>query len=267
MILNLLQTIGAAGLRFFAYLGQLVSLVCEIGISIVSARPRIRLTGQQLVSIGFGSQLVVAVSGEFTGAVFAAQIYFKFNDLGLSSATGPVVSLAMCRELGPVLTALMIAGRVGGSMAAEIGTMKVTEQVDALRSMGIHPVDYLVVPRVFGTLISMPLLVAEAIGFGIFAGHFLVVNMFHVPPAWFDYQVYVHTSIVDIAIGMIKGLVFGALIVLISCHEGLRAKSGAVGVGKATTSAVVISSLAILISNLFLSLILNHIFPLGSSAY
>ncbi len=267
LILKPLQAAGAAGLGFFAYLGQLVSLVFEMGIAMVSAPPRIRLTGQQLVSIGFGSQLVVIVSGAFTGAVFSAQIYFKFSELGLGSATGPVTALAMCRELGPVLTGLMVAGRVGGAMAAEIGTMKVTEQIDALRSMGIHPVDYLVMPRMFGMLISMPLLVAEAIGFGIFAGHILIVNVFQVPPAWFDHQVYVHTTIDDIAIGMIKGFVFGGLIVLISCHEGLRARSGAVGVGKATTAAVVLSSLAILISNLFLSFFLNYFFPLGSGSY
>lgn len=266
-LLKPLEATGAITLRFFAYLGQLVSLLGEMVIAIVSAPPRIRLTGQQLVSIGFGSQLVVIISGAFTGSVFAAQIYFKFSELGLGSATGPVMSLAMCRELGPVLAGLMVAGRVGGAIAAEIGTMKVTEQVDALRSMGVHPVDYLVMPRVFGMLISMPLLVAESIGFGILAGHLLIVNVFHVPAAWFDYQVYAHTSIEDIGIGMIKGLVFGGLIVLISCHEGLRARSGAIGVGKATTSAVVISSLAILISNLFLSFLLNHFFPLGSGAY
>ena len=266
-ILKPIQSLGALGLRFLAYLGQLVSLILEMLIALVSSPPRIRLTGRQVVSIGFGSQLVVVVSGAFTGAVFAAQIYFKFSELGLGSATGPVMSLAMCRELGPVLAALMMAGRVGGAMAAEIGTMKVTEQIDALRSMGVHPVDYLVMPRVFGMLISMPLLVAEAIGFGILAGHVMIVHFFHVPASWFDYQVYIHTSIEDIGIGMIKGFFFGGLIVLISCHEGLRAKSGAVGVGKATTSAVVISSLAILISNLFLSLLLNHFFPLGSGNY
>ncbi len=266
-VLKPLRIAGAATLRFFAYLGQLVSLLGEIGIAIISSPPRIRLTGHQLVSIGFGSQLVVIISGAFTGAVFAAQIYFKFSELGLGSATGPVMSLAMCRELGPVLAGLMVAGRVGGAIAAEIGTMKVTEQIDAIRSMGVHPVDYLVMPRVFGMLISMPLLVAEAIAFGILAGHFLIVKMFQVPAAWFQYHVYVHTSIDDIGIGMIKGFFFGGLIVLISCHEGLRARSGAVGVGKATTSAVVISSLAILISNLFLSFLLNHFFPLGSGNY
>ena len=261
------QLLGGAVLRFFAYFGQIVSLVIEIVTAMFLSPPRVRLTGRQIVAIGFGSQLVVVVTGAFTGAVFAAQTYFKFSELGLGSATGPVVSLAMCRELGPVLAGIMVAGRVGAAMAAEIGTMKVTEQISALRSMSVHPVDYLVLPRVFGMFISMPLLVAECIGFGILAAHLLVVYVFKVPESWFAYQVYIHTTLVDILIGMIKGFVFGGLIVLISCNEGLRATRGAVGVGKGTTAAVVLSSLAILISNLFLSFLLNYFFPLGSGNY
>jgi len=240
--------------------GDLIATPCQ-------APPRFRLIGQQIVSIGFGSQLVVVITGAFTGAVFAAQTYFKFSELGMGSATGPVMSLAMCRELGPVLTGLMVAGRVGAAMAAELGTMKVTEQIDALRSMGIRPVEYLVVPRVVGMLFSMPLLVAESIGFGILAAHFLMIHKFQVPSAWFDHQVLANTGLDDILIGMIKGLVFGGIIVLISCNEGLRTRDGAVGVGKSTTAAVVNSSLAILVSNLFLSFFLNYFFPLGSGGH
>lgn len=263
---NPVQNLGRGALAFLSYLGQLATLFADTTAAMFVGVKRIGLIGRQIVSIGFGSQLVVVVTGAFTGAVFAAQTYFKFSDLGLESGVGPVVSIAMCRELGPVLTALMVSGRVGAAMAAEIGTMKVTEQIDALRAMGVHPLDYLVVPRAIGMLFSMPLLVAEATGFGIAASYVITVQGFNVPFAYYDRQIVDFTDLGDISIGMIKGLVFGAIIVLVSCHQGLKASNGAVGVGKGTTAAVVISSLGILISNFFLSLLLNYFFPLGSSA-
>lgn len=263
-MVRVLAATGRGVFWFLEYLGQLTLLLREICISIGLGRLRFRLIGEQIVSVGFGSQLVVVVTGAFTGAVFAAQTYFKFSTLGLGSGVGAVVSIAMCRELGPVLTGLMLAGRVGASMAAEIGTMKVTEQVDALRSMGVHPVDYLVVPRVFAMFFSIPLLVAESIGFGLLASHWVGVYGFGVPSTWYHHHVLAHTAIIDIVIGMIKGFVFGAIIVLISCHQGLNASHGAVGVGRGTTQAVVFSSLALLIVNFFLSIILNALSPLGS---
>src|SRR5947199_7637684 len=115
------------------------------------------------------------VTGGFTGAVFAAQTYFQFNKIGMGSATGAVVAVAICRELAPVLSALMVSGRVGAAMSAEIGTMKVTEQIDALRALAVYPVDYLVVPRVLAMMISMPLLTAECIGFGIIASYLVAI--------------------------------------------------------------------------------------------
>src|SRR5205823_7610403 len=126
----------------------------------------------QIVEIGLLSQLVVIVTGAFTGAVFAAQTYFQFNRIGMGSAVGAVVSVAIARELGPVLTGLMVSGRVGAAMSAEIGTMKVTEQIHALRALAVYPIDYLVVPRVLAMVVSMPLLTAECIGFGIVASCF-----------------------------------------------------------------------------------------------
>lgn len=264
MFTKLLTALGSTVLRVFHYCGQLAFLFMGVVSGFFVGKIRFRLIGQQLVSIGFGSQAVVIVTGACTGAVFAAQTYFKFSELGLGSAVGPVVSLAMCRELGPVLAGLMVSGRVGAAMAAEIGTMKVTEQTDALRSMGVHPTDYLVLPRVVAMFISMPLLVAECIGFGMLAAHVLAVYGFGVPAAWYDHHVVSHTELQDIGIGMIKGFVFGGLIVLISCHQGLTASNGAVGVGQGTTKAVVISSLTILVSNFFLSILLNFFFPLGA---
>jgi phospholipid/cholesterol/gamma-HCH transport system permease protein len=264
-MVQVIQGLGRITIGFMEYLGQLAALFRETVASLLIGVKRPALIGRQIVSIGFGSQLVVIVTGAFTGAVFAAQTYFKFSEYGLESGVGPVVSIAMCRELGPVLTGLMVAGRVGASMAAEIGTMKVTEQIDALRAMGVHPTDYLVLPRVIGMLLSMPLLIAEATGFGIAASYLVTVVGFKVPFTWYDMQIRAFTNLGDISIGMIKGFVFGGLIVLISCHQGLTAKNGAVGVGKGTTSAVVISSLAMLICNFFLSILLNYFFPLGAT--
>jgi phospholipid/cholesterol/gamma-HCH transport system permease protein len=159
----------------------------------------------------------------------------------------------------------MVAGRVGASMAADIGTMKVTEQIDALRVMAVHPVDYLVLPRFIAMLVSMPMLVAESITFGLLASHIVGVYGFGIPHRWFWDHVFEHTNQTDLYCGMIKGFIFGVLITLISCHQGLIAESGAVGVGIGTTRAVVYSSLAILTFNFFLSFLLNEIFPMGAS--
>ncbi len=156
----------------------------------------------------------------------------------------------------------MVAGRVGAAMAAEIGTMKVTEQIDALRALGVHPVDYLVLPRFLGTVLSMPLLIAESIGFGILASYIVTVVGFEVPSAWYVHHLKLFTNLEDISIGMIKGLVFGIIIVLVSCQKGLTVRHGAVDVGRNTTNAVVTSSLAILMANFFLSILLNYFFPI-----
>ena len=260
-----LGNLGLWFMGFLSQLGQLAELARDVVISLFVGRFRWRLFSHQMVTIGFGSQLVVVVTGAFTGAVFGFQVYSKFNELGLESAVGAMVSIAMCRELGPVLTALMVTGRVGAAMAGEIGTMQVTEQVDALRGFGVHPVDYLVTPRVFGMAISMPLLIAESITFGIIASYIVTVQFFDVPGAYYTKHMLEFTELQDIAIGMIKGFVFGLIIVVVSCHQGLISSGGAVGVGRGTTQAVVISSLTILITNFFLSLLLNLVWPLSQA--
>src|SRR5581483_638427 len=252
------NALGAPVLAFCQYLGEVVLLAADTFRSLFSYRLRWRLFLNQVVEIGLLSQALVIITGGFTGAVFAAQAFFQFNKLGMGSAVGAVVSVSLCRELAPVLTALMVAGRVGAAMSAEIGTMKVTEQIDALRALAVYPVDYLVVPRLLAMMLSMPLLVAECIAFGIAAGYLVAVygpyymaNMVH----W--------TRPKDIIMGMTKAFVFALLIVFISCHKGLTAREGAVGVGRATTEAVVNASLAVLIVNFFLTMGLNIIFPAG----
>jgi phospholipid/cholesterol/gamma-HCH transport system permease protein len=250
-------------MSFVTYLGELVVLLAETVRSIIAHKIRWRLLMHQIVEIGLRSQLVVVITGAFTGAVFAAQTYFQFNKLGMGSAVGAVVSVSICRELGPVLTALMVTGRVGASMSAEIGTMKVTEQIDALRALAVHPIDYLVVPRTLAMLVSMPLLVAECVGIGIIAGYFVAVTLLEVNGTYYVANMVRWTGSRDIVMALVKAFCFALLIVFISCHKGLTTREGAVGVGRATTEAVVDSSLAVLISNFFLTMFLNVLYPAG----
>ena len=256
---------GRVFLHFISYMGQIAFLVRDLMTAFSNRVWRIGLIAEQIVSIGYGSQAVVIVTGAFTGAVFTFQTYAKFKDFGVESSVGAIVSVALCRELGPVLAGLMVGGRVGASMAADIGTMKVTEQVDALRVMGVHPVDYLVLPRFIAMMISMPILVADSITFGLMASYAVAVFGYGVPHAWFVHHMVDHTNQWDIVIGMTKGFAFGIIITLVACHQGLRAENGAVGVGIGTTRAVVISSLVMLIANFFLSILLNYIWPLGNN--
>lgn len=263
MFHQLITATGARVISFFTYIGEIVVLAGETFASLFTHKLRLRLFLNQVVEIGLRSQSVVVITGAFTGAVFAAQTFFQFNKLGMGSAVGAVVSVAICRELGPVLTALMVTGRVGASMSAEIGTMKVTEQIDALRALAVHPIDYLVVPRALAMMVSMPLLVAECIGVGIAAGYFVAIGLLEVNGTYYMANMVRWTQMRDIIMGLTKAFCFALLIVFISCHKGLTAREGAVGVGRATTEAVVDASLAVLIFNFFLTMLLNIIFPAG----
>ncbi|GAA5494747.1 intermembrane phospholipid transport system permease protein MlaE [Rubritalea halochordaticola] len=261
--MTLLSTIGTPVLAFLNYLGELTALAKEVAVSAMRGKHRWQQYMRQVAEIGYRSQPVVIVTGAFTGSVLAAQALFQLTQMKMETLGGALVAVGMLRELGPTITGLMLAGRVGAAMAAEIGTMKVTEQVDALRSMGVHPIDYLVTPRFGAMAISIPLLIAESSAFGILAATFVGTQIFDVSIAHWIHHMNGHTALVDVLVAMVKGLVFGQLIVLISCHQGLKASNGAVGVGKGTTSAMVLSSLAILIFNFFLTMLLNIMFPLG----
>lgn len=220
---------------------------------------RWRLLSDQIYFLGSTSMVIIITTGIFTGAVFAAQVQFQFVRLSMESATGPTVSIAIARELGPVLCALFLSGRVGAAMAAEIASMKVTEQIDALRSMGVYVVEYLVVPRFLAMLIVVPLLTAIAIAVGIGSGFFVACVLLGADAAYYWDNTLKFTSYRDMLIGLSKGLLFGVIIVLISCHKGLTAPRHAAGVGQTTTQAVVNASLAVLISDFFLTLILNQL--------
>ena len=239
-------------------LGELALLAREIVRGVFTGQISTRDLRYQLYYIGVKSQSVVFITGAFTGMVLCAQTYFQFHKVHMDTGTLALVSVSMCSELGPVLTALMVSGRVGASLAAELGTMKVTEQIDALRTLATHPVDYLVAPRVLATTIAMPVLTAASISLGIGAAWLLGVFFLKIDPtyAWANMLHYTLPS--HVATGLIKSVVYGALISLISCHKGMQCGEGAEGVGRATTEAVVYSSISVLISNFFLTLFLNH---------
>jgi len=213
----------------------------------------------QIYFIGIKSQSVVIITGAFTGMVLAAQTYFQFHKIKMDTATLAVVSVSMCSELGPVLTALMVAGRVGAAIAAELGTMRVTEQIDALRTLATHPIDYLVAPRLMASNIALPLLAIESMAVGIGASYLVGVFLLGIDPAysWYNLLKYSHDS--DVMIGLIKSIVYGGIIALIGCYKGLTCGVGAQGVGKATTEAVVYASITILITNFFLTMALEQL--------
>jgi phospholipid/cholesterol/gamma-HCH transport system permease protein len=211
---------------------------------------------KQMEVIGVNSVPVVMTTAISTGMVLALQSYTGFKRFGAESLIGAVVSLSMTRELGPVLTGLMVAGRAGASMAAELGTMKVTEQIDALTTLATNPMKYLVVPRFVASTVMMFFLTVLGMMIGVTGGYFVGVKVLGTNPTTYYNQSVNNTNVTDIWYGLIKALVFGAVVGLIGCYKGFTTEGGAEGVGKATTGAVVISCMLILILDYFLSALL-----------
>lgn len=265
MIKPLASHLGRVTLNVVASFGQVGVLMSNVCRSFVTGKTRLRVLITQIATVGMTSQPVVILTGAFTGAVLEAQSLFQLRVFHMESAGGAIVAIGMFRELGPVITGLMIAGRVGSSMAAELGTMKVTDQVDALRAMNVDPVDYLVKPRIQAMLISMPILMLEAVVIGIWAAYFVAILSFNVEPTYWLIQMKKFLGIPDIIVSTVKSVVFGLLITIISCYQGLSTTGGAVGVGRATMRAMVYSAIAILITNFLLTMIMNQFFPIGFS--
>ena len=241
-------------------MGRLTLLAKESLASLLTFKVSWRDLLYQVYFVGVKSQSVVLITGAFTGMVLGAQTFFQFHKVKMDTATLAVVSVSMCSELGPVLTGLMVAGRVGAAFAAELGTMRVTEQIDALRTLATHPVDYLVVPRLMALHIALPLLTAESIAVGIGAGYVVGVFLLGIDPTYSWYNMLKYTNTSDVVIGLIKSFIFGGIVAMIGCYKGLSCAEGAEGVGRATTEAVVFSSITILITNFFLTLVLGQIF-------
>lgn len=210
--------------------------------------------------IGVLSLPVVALTGLFIGMVLAVQTYTQFRLIGLETRLGSVINISLVRELGPVLAATMLAGRVGSAMAAELGTMRVTEQIDALTSMGADPIRYLVVPRFLGCLLLIPPLTIMADFMGVAGGAFYSIVILDVDwhHYWHNSQQYV--GIYDLFVGIFKSVFFGAAIAVISCHRGFHCDPGAEGVGRAATGAFVFSFVVILLIDLFLGVLLDELY-------
>jgi phospholipid/cholesterol/gamma-HCH transport system permease protein len=208
--------------RFLDQLGRWWELIVETFKSMITHRLYMGEVIRQIYLIGTRSQLVVSFTGAFIGMVFCAQIFYQFHKVQMDSGTGPAVSIALARELAPIITGLIVAGRVGAAIAAEIGSMRVTEQIDALRSMGVHPVDFLVVPRVIGLIVSMPVLVAEAILVGIIAAYYVGTQLLGIDGGYFISNMEKFTKYKDVVAGLIKGVAFGFIIASVSCYKGLN---------------------------------------------
>lgn len=215
---------------------------------------------KQMLQIGAQSTVVIALIGMFTGAVLAVQGDYTLSKFGANAYVGSMVALSLIRELGPVLTALMVIGRAGSAITAELGIMKITEQVDALRSMAVDPVRYLMAPRVLAGFIAMPLLTAVFITVGIFGGYIVAVGLLQLSSGTFLSQMEASVDAVDIYCGLIKSAVFGLIFGWVSCYKGYTSGFGAVGVNRATTQSVVTSSVAVLIVDYFLTSILTRVF-------
>jgi phospholipid/cholesterol/gamma-HCH transport system permease protein len=217
---------------------------------------KLRRIFKQLEFVGVKSIFVVVLTGTFTGMVLALQGYYGFRLFSAQSLVGSTVALAMTRELGPVLTSLIVTARAGSAMAAELGTMRVTEQIDALYVMAANPVKHLIVPRVIAGVVMMPVLTIVSDFVGIVGGYFVGVHILNINEGAFMKNITTLVVLGDIYNGLIKAAFFGLILSLIGCYKGFNARGGAEGVGRATTEAVVLSSILILISDYFLTAIM-----------
>ncbi len=211
---------------------------------------------KQMEEVGVRSIPVVLITAVSTGMVLALQSHTGFKRFNAESLVGTVVALSMTRELGPVLTALIVAGRAGAAMAAELGTMRVTEQIDALSTMAANPIKYLIVPRLLAGMLMLPILTIFSDAIGIAGGYFVAVQVLNVNPVVYLRRTTDFLEYDDIYGGLLKAFVFGIIIATVSCYKGFNTQGGAEGVGKATTGAVVLSSMLILISDYFLTAML-----------
>ncbi|MCC8369669.1 MAG: ABC transporter permease [Rickettsia endosymbiont of Oxypoda opaca] len=249
MILNMVNLIGKRTIDIARNVGAFSLFSFAAVSSIVRPPIYFSLIYRQLLFIGFYSLPVVAMTTFFSGAVLALQSYTGFSRFSAESSIATVVVLSLTRELGPVLAGLMVAGRVGASIAAEIATMRVTEQVDALYTLSTDPIKYLVLPRVIAAVITLPCLVLIGDIVGVMGGYLVGVYKLNFNSVGYLTNTFQYLKAIDVISGLVKAGVFGFIISIVSCYSGYYSNKGAKGVGMATTSAVVNSSILILLSN------------------
>ena len=254
--MNPFKWIGGYAIRFVEEGGRIMILFAQTLHWIFRPPLEGREILRQMEEVGVRSFPVVIITAGFTGMVMALQTFTGFKRFGAETMVGTVVALSMTRELGPVLTGLMVSGRVGSAMAAELGTMRVTEQIDALYTLATNPIKYLIVPRFLATIIMLPILVVFADVIGILGGYLVSVQILGANPTLYIRRTWNYLEFNDLYSGLLKSIFFGMILAIISCYQGFSAQGGAEGVGRATTKAVVFSSLTILISNYFITAVL-----------
>jgi phospholipid/cholesterol/gamma-HCH transport system permease protein len=253
---SFLESIGRAVLRLFEELGRFFQMLGQTAAWAVRPPYDVPEHFRQMVRVGFDSIPVVFLTTLFTGMVMALQTFNGFARFHAESLVGSVVALSLTRELAPVLTALMVTGRVGSAMAAELGTMRVTEQIDALTALGTEPVQYLVVPRVTASVLMMPLLVIMGDAVGMYGGYLVAVQLLGANPVTYVENSFQFLEVSDVTSGIIKAAVFGLIFSVVACVRGYYTEGGAEGVGRSTTRAVVAGSLAVLFADFFLTKLL-----------
>jgi phospholipid/cholesterol/gamma-HCH transport system permease protein len=256
---GLINGLGKVTTDLLAALGDLGIFAGQV-LSWAARRPGRGTLLPVFFAVGVRSIPVVTVTGMFIGMVLAVQSYGQFASLGLATRLGSIVSISVVRELGPVLAATMLAGRVGGAMAAELATMRITEQIDALACLGANPVHYLAVPRFLACVLLIPLLTIVANFMGVMGGALVSIQVYHIDAHhyWANAEGYV--GMWDMVTGLLKPMFFGAAIAVISCHRGFHSEPGAEGVGRAATRAFVASFIAILALDFFLALFFNNLY-------
>ena len=251
--MNPLAVIGSVMLDFMASTGRLAMFTAN-GVRHCFMPPvYLRLVLRQMLVIGYFSLPVVGLTALFTGMVLALQIYIGSARFNAESAVATIVVIGITRELGPVLGGLMVAGRVASAMAAEIGTMRVTEQIDALTTLSTNPFKYLVAPRLIAATVTLPILIVVADIIGVMGGYLVGTAKLGFNPAVYLKNTYDFLQTLDVVSGLVKAAVFGFIIALMGCYNGFHSKGGAQGVGKATTDAVVTASILILTANYFVT--------------
>ncbi len=228
-------------------------LMGQVVVHLLKAKINRRNTIEQMAVVGPDSLAIALVTAAFVGMVFTIQVAREFLDFGAGQAVGGVLALALTRELSPVLTAVVIAGRVGSAFAAEIGTMRVTEQIDALYVLKTDPIDYLVIPRTIACSLMLPILTIFSLMTGMLGGLLVATSLYQISQETFIDSIRNFLQVWDLCSALIKSVIFGALVAIIGCNWGLTTTGGAKGVGESTTTAVVTALIAIFISNFFLS--------------
>jgi phospholipid/cholesterol/gamma-HCH transport system permease protein len=256
MIVSGLNSIGGAVMHAVEEMGRISLLFLSILFWMVRPPLKVRNIFKQMEFVGVKSIFVVVLTGTFTGMVMTLQGYHGFRLFSAESLVGSTVALSMTRELGPVLTSLMVTARAGSAMAAELGTMRVTEQIDALSVMAANPIKHLIVPRVIASVLMLPLLTVIANFVGIAGSYFVGVDLLDINRGDFVSNIYKMLELNDIYSGLVKAAFFGLVLSVVGCYKGFNTTGGAEGVGRATTQAVVISSITILVSDYFLTAIM-----------